>query len=712
MVEGEQGMSTPERSRPITGREQTPEKESQSAFEEGLRNLIEPQKAINEKGEEIIMPPAIENEHLRRLARQALSFAGKTPEGIKGLIEKGNNLCSQGEIPEENWDEWSVLAIILDEELVRLEKRRQKAIRDFDGKERLIPRRDLPAGIGAIFIGGTMDQYIRNDEIDPQENMICNPWEKQGKIEFFTDDLGRKVEATARNGREGWLFENYYAATRERNAEQNWYGIVKFWCDDFEASVDWLEGRKNSYPQISLKEKEEFLRKMKAFGAVFASARAAEASKGDYSAYALFIAPPRHGETKPDLDKQDDWKDLLLAGDERKINIVLGDPLVRYFFEKTAESMGISVSLKESEPGSQEWEVENDWEEEKVKREAFEKKEKMNEGGTAFKEGTVPYYLEKGGQRGGFDGFIQEVLLSEESRKKISEIGDYGRHEIEAAAKIACDTILVNGMYTFWEYNYDEKGEYKFAPCHNWGGDPFRFMLKPSNLPRNVKKVYAQNPEVMDALDAAFCPTDVLDKLKNEKGEKKNPLLKAAGTTNLKRAYRLNAAIFDVIGDSQASALALFNEQAIDSLYDAAKLIDNVYGGEENYGKDLAGLMMGRILKTKAYALSSEWRKVNFREAFRVLMGGSDTTEAIFKAITLIWGERIDGSGGLIGKISGGQLKFRIKNNRLGAQKEFDEALITLTGFGIPKEQLRYSKRASKAKFLYDILVEIGRQKY
>lgn len=694
MSEGEH-MLGPEQQRPVPDPEQTPEKTPQAVFEENLRGLIDPQVTKNEKGEEITRPPAIENEHIARLAKQALSFAGKTPEGLRRLIDIGNDLCFEGEIPEKSWDEWSAVAVVLDERLAALLQERQRSLGDDSGRERLIPRRDIPSGIGAIFIGGEMDQYIRNDEIDPQENMICLPWEAEGRRASFIDDSGKTIEATSRNGREGWLFENYYAAIRERGAEQNWYNVVKFWCDDFESSMDWLEGRRDNYPQVSTREQEEFLKKIKAFGAVFASARAAEASKGDYSIYAMFIAPPKLGESRPDLDKQDHWRDLLLANDESKIDVVLEDPLVRHFFERATRSMGISL-----DPGGvggvENW---RQWNGEIDKR-LFE-----DESGN-LREGTLPYYL----THGGFDSFIQEALLEESAiREIVKNWGDYGRHELQAAARLACDTILVNGMYTLWEYNFDRKGERNFKPYPNWGGDPFRFMLEPSFLPRVIKKVYAEDPEIMDSLDSAFKPENNL----SEEHKKDFKFLPASGTTHLKRAYRLNAAIFEVLGDSQASGLASFSDQTIDSLYNVARLIDYVYGNAGgSWGKDVAGLIMGKILKTKAYALSSEWHKAGFRDAFKILMGSSDVAEALKKAIELVWGMDKDGSGGLIAKITGGQLRFRVKSNRLGAQREFDEALGILAGFGIPKEQEKLGDKVKTARFWYDFLAEIGRQQH
>jgi len=717
----EGNMPGPEQ-RPATGPEQTA-RNPQDIFESGLRGLIEPQVARNEQGEEVITPPMVEDEQVVRLTRQALAFAGKTPEGLTQLIEKGNELCLNEKIREEDggWAQWAELVVRMEEHRNFLIKKKQGVVLSGDGvsRERQIPRRDIPSGIGAIFIGGEMDQYIRNDEIDPQENMICHPWESRGTIESFVDSSGKTVEATSRNGREGWLFENYYAATRERGAEQNWYGIVKFWCDDFEASMDWLEGRGDSYPQVPSKEQEEFLRKIKAFGAVFASARAAEASKGDYSQYAMFIAPPKPGESKPDLDKQDHWKDLLLANDERKIDIVLEDPLIRRFFETAISSMGISVNLRGADKdGNPNWSGWKEWNG-KIDETVFEE----TSGG--LKKGSLPYYL----ANGGFDGFIQNVLLNETTVEDIfANLGNYGRHELQAAAKLACDTILVNGMYTLWEYNYDKESKL-FASYPNWGGDPFRFMLEPSILPRRIKNVYAENPDVMGAFDDAFRPENALVVKKEEKKEKEKEnddsekkednkkdfnFLVAAGTTNLKKAYRLSAAIFEVLGDSQASGLSSFSEQTVDNLFDAAKLIDYVYGSDltKPLGKHVAGLMMGRILKTKAYALATEWHKASFRDAFRVFMGSDNVTQAIMEAKDLIWGPERDGSGGLIGKITGGQLRFKVRLSCLGAAEEFAEAGKTLSLFGIPREQERMAKLARTGRFAFRILEEVGRQKH
>jgi len=108
-------MPTPEQKPVASSAEQIPEKDPQALFEEQVRRLTEPQVEINDKGEEVTKAAVIENEHVLRLARQALSFAGKSPEGLTGLVNKGNELCFSGEITEENggWAEWAELVMRL-----------------------------------------------------------------------------------------------------------------------------------------------------------------------------------------------------------------------------------------------------------------------------------------------------------------------------------------------------------------------------------------------------------------------------------------------------------------------------------------------------------------------------------------------------------------------------------------------------------------------
>lgn len=104
-------MPTPEQKPVTSSAEQTSEKSPQVSFEEEIRRLIEPQRKINDKGKEVTEAPVIGNKYVLELARQALSFAGKSPEGITALISEGNKLCLSREIGEEDggWAEWGEL---------------------------------------------------------------------------------------------------------------------------------------------------------------------------------------------------------------------------------------------------------------------------------------------------------------------------------------------------------------------------------------------------------------------------------------------------------------------------------------------------------------------------------------------------------------------------------------------------------------------------
>ena len=109
MVEGEQGMPTPEQERPLSA-----EQARKPSFEERLRGLIEPKK--DEEGK-VLQEAVIRNEKLQRLGRLALESRNQTPEDLGKFLGKGDDWCLNEQVPE---DEWSVLAGELSEEKERL----------------------------------------------------------------------------------------------------------------------------------------------------------------------------------------------------------------------------------------------------------------------------------------------------------------------------------------------------------------------------------------------------------------------------------------------------------------------------------------------------------------------------------------------------------------------------------------------------------------
>ncbi len=115
MTEGEQGMSGPEQ-RLVMGPEQNIES-PQEAFNRSIRGLIEPRVVKNEQGEDLVVPAIVEKIELVELARRAMSYAGKTPEGLTKLINIGNDLCDQGTLTEESgeWAQWMELVLKLEE---------------------------------------------------------------------------------------------------------------------------------------------------------------------------------------------------------------------------------------------------------------------------------------------------------------------------------------------------------------------------------------------------------------------------------------------------------------------------------------------------------------------------------------------------------------------------------------------------------------------
>ena len=108
------------------------------------------------------------------------------------------------------------------------------------------------------------------------------------------------------------------------NPEETWKSIVDFWRLDFSEAA--------RREKLSFEEREEFDREIRSAMAICASARAMEQSDGAAATYLGFIT-----QSSPDnlyLDRQDDWAEYLLHGDEEKIKKVLENPLVFHYYKE------------------------------------------------------------------------------------------------------------------------------------------------------------------------------------------------------------------------------------------------------------------------------------------------------------------------------------------------------------------------------------------
>jgi len=82
-------------------------------FAEIIKDLIAP----SEKDKEQV----ITNPSLVRIARNAMKTRNQTPEGLKGLLKRGDDWLLEEKIPGEKEEEWEILAGVIEVERTRLD---------------------------------------------------------------------------------------------------------------------------------------------------------------------------------------------------------------------------------------------------------------------------------------------------------------------------------------------------------------------------------------------------------------------------------------------------------------------------------------------------------------------------------------------------------------------------------------------------------------
>ena len=325
--------------------------------------------------------------------------------------------------------------------------------------------------------------------------------------------------------------------------------------------------------------------------------------------------------------------------------------------------------------------------------------------------------MEKKGKEGGFKGYIKEVLID---KGNVNSPGGESLSDSEkwAAARLACDIFLTD-KYTKWEYMVNKEGEKtQFKPSPDWGGDPLRALLEPSFLPRRIKQVYEETPEILDFIDEAFLPKDMFFS-EEAKSEGIAPLNASISGVKLKDYARWNKALWIFLGGSRAGGIANWSPDAGQkSLTQIAELLDDVYGKkgkkterEARYlSKEIAGAMMTRIVKAKAAAVLRERARPTFKDQIAIFFGSKKGVEEAFTEVEVfLFGPDRDCSKGFFSELVGGREGFVLKDNRFGAEADINETGTILFAASSEKRDIVMARTLHLLSYGWSFLVSMGK---
>ncbi len=433
------------------------------------------------------------------------------------------------------------------------------------------------------------------------------------------------------------------------------------------------------------REKDED--KLKAFMSVSASARGMENSAATPANYVGFM-------TGGNLDNAGTWGEYLLHGDDKKLSIVLNDPLVRSYYMRLLTDAGYDIGK---------WgEVKGTGDNLKVEYEiTYKDLEKIKLSKKPKIPNQLTNSLKEGG--GGFDKYIKDVLLDHNDIfKKTGEDGNENpigvKDEVRmGAAKLACDAFLVD-KYTRWENELEWKKEddkHRFIPSGNWDGNPFGSLLKPSLLPGDIKQTYSgKHSEVLRMIDYTFYPQDIFEADADHGGvvgTDAKPIAPSA-VMPLKNYSRLTDAMWIFFGkNSRAIGLPQWNDDGIKAIIEMEELLDTVYGPlrldkddkKDTTGKKIVANMVTRAVMCKTMAAVVESQDPNWKSRIQMLFG-SEESRPFDKIRRIIWGKNLNHRDGLLASMAGGRTQLDFEN-ALGDPKlrietllrKADELLIT-----------------------------------
>jgi hypothetical protein len=556
--------------------------------------------------------------------------------------------------------------------------------------------RELPLHIGAVFEKGRNYLLVEHESIPT-------------------------MSITNKDHRQAYMLENLHAFNTLFRQPQSWKPAVDIWLADAKFAAK-AEG-------LSSEDFEDFSKQLKAMMAITASARAMEESAGASVSYLVTLTGGERG----NLDAQDLIRDFLVHSDSSKLNKVLKSPLVKKYYNILMKDAGLindedhrwSKIDDPEHPGNPSRELDVPSKVEFIKDPLVLKDPRVSKKSSAYKdalaftdsvrEGVLVEYLKDSAEEGGFDSYINEVLLKKDTaahKRKLKEKGidEDSRWE---AAKLACDAFLID-QWTRWEAvigDEDIKGKVKvpekLSPIQTWGGDPLKLILEPAFLPR-LKNVYSGGDKViLEMMDKVFRPTDVF------KGDLEREMMVPSMVHNLKKYARFSEAIFTFLGGSMSTSIPAWNRKIMEEeLPKMMDLLTQVYGGAkkrdlkagkaEKVGKEIVGDMAMRLLYTKALASTIETTKLGFNEKMKILFDPQGETRPFLDVMRYLYGVNLDGKSGFIQSLIGGRTRLVIKDNRFKAEEFYKKTWEVLqtnddtAGSG-------QAARLNKVGFLLDI---------
>jgi len=559
------------------------------------------------------------------------------------------------------------------------------------------PKVVLPPYVGAVFMQG------RNAPL--AQERFYDRTTGDYKAEFVQPAL----DVTKKESRFMFGLENIkvFSDGTLGQPELQWKSVVDNWLQDLRFAAE----RAN----LSVRDRKETEENIKAMMAVSSSARAMEASDGSAEKYAMAIAPGREG---VDTDKQDDWADFLLAKDPKKLVRVVNMPLVKEFYIKILTDAGMDVPPE--------------WPSEGVGDYKSLDAVQINSSNTVevsnARNGKLAEYLKDSGKNGGLDDYIQEELLDATGNTDYYA-GKYGlrKASVWAAAKLAADAFMVD-KYTRWEYAITGEGKttdtLRLKPYSGWGGDPFRATLEPSFLPRHIKGVYHEGSDriILDMIDNAFRPNDIFDPI--NKPKRSRDAVRPTAVENLKKYHRWNQALWMFFGGSRVASISQWNRDALEkTLPSIPELLDQVYGSEsgiehiptedphgtgDRIGDHIVGVMVARMLETKALAATLESAKPGVRQKVGIVFDGAVENRTFGEALKYLWGPDLDARQGYLVSLTGGRTRLVLKDNKFGAAEHLKNTYSLLYYNSQDPKERRRLDGLNYLGFVIDILRSPG----
>ncbi len=545
---------------------------------------------------------------------------------------------------------------------------------------------------------------------------------RQGRLGMYERFWGEKVkflDITKEEERNIWALLNMEAFNHDiiTNPHERWKGVIDFWLTDLRDATRLLGRDERHVSAGGIKETERLI---KAMMAISASARAMDVSSGNAGTYCNLMTPG--GERGPNLDRADEWEEFLLHGDPEKLSLVIGNPVVRFFYVRVLKDAGYDVPEK--------WELDENYQiknnllyngnekleaeikdrlKDKIKDEkALEKavKEELIKLGyisaldtpsfDRAKEGDLVRYLREHGFEGkeGFDGYIEHLMKEDPGVKAFVEKQvEAGIDEVSiwSAAKLACDSFLVD-KYTEWEYEVtevekrteNEKHSYTFRkliPKVGWGGNPLTSVIQPTFLQRHIKKVWAGDDRaVLDLADGAFHPEETTVLRENGEKDKQAFDLKPTMVGEYKAYARYSDALWRFVGGSQGQEIPLFTPKTFESnegLHKIALLLDQVLGTGKK--KELKAIMLARMIQAKALAAAALSAKPGLREDLGIILDPENREMPFLEVRKELWGPDFRARSGFLARLASGELRFKFEGNPLAiaALKQSFAILVT-----------------------------------